>query len=160
MRVLALIALCLPFQARALSCLPHAIEATFQEAEASEAAFVIVQGRLDFDAGALPQTDLANQNATPPMTSIDAELLGMALGASGFDVPYDQPVTLVVACYGPWCASAQEGGDVLAFVERRPGARDVVTVTPCGGYLFATPTPAMIDAVRQCFNGGACEITR
>ena len=62
MRVLALIALCLPFEAQALSCLPHAIEATFQEAEASEAAFVIVQGRLDFDAGALPQTDLANQH--------------------------------------------------------------------------------------------------
>ena len=160
MRGLAILALCVPVQAQALSCMPHSVEAAFMEADEAEAEFVIVRGRRDFDARALPKTDWAGQMSTPEMTLIDAELIGKSLTASGFVLPYDKPVTLAVACYGPWCASAQQGSEVLAFVEQRAGERDLVSVNPCGGHLFGTPTQAMIKSVRQCFDGGACDPSR
>ncbi len=48
MRGLAILALCVPVQAQAFSCMPHSVEAAFVEGQ--EAELVIVQGRLEFDA--------------------------------------------------------------------------------------------------------------
>lgn len=151
-----------PGVAAALSCMPHSVEAAFQQAQADDASFVIVRGVLDFDARALPKVDWDKQRATPELTLIDAELRGMSLTPDGFSLPFDKPVTLAVACYGPWCASAQQGSEVLAFVQLggAGGASDVVATNPCGGYLFATPTPKMIRRVKACFAGKACAVTR
>jgi hypothetical protein len=74
---------------------------------------------------------------------------------TGFATPFARHVTLAVSCFGPWCAHAQRGVEVLAFV--RSGAQgDLISTNPCGGYLFDTPTPRMIRAVKSCFAGQAC----
>ena len=144
-----------PVAASALSCMPYSVEAAYLEAQADEARFVIVRGHLDFDAALLPKVDHSSQRATPELTLIDAKLRGKSLSAAGFAIPFSKPVTLAVACYGPWCASAPQGSEVLAFVQL--GAQgDTIATNPCGGYLFAAPTFKMIRAVKACFSGKAC----
>ena len=144
----------LPLPALALTCLPHSVEATYQRAEKAEESYLVVHGRLTFDAGALPDNGTGTQNP-PKMTRVPARLSGMALSKGGFDVPFEQPLTLEVACYGPWCGSAEEG-DVLAFVERSPQDGYLLESNPCGGNLFAAPKPAMLKQVQTCFAGGDC----
>lgn len=148
-----------PVSAIALSCTPHSVEVAYQQADADEARFVIVRGSLDFDAGELPKGGVENQGSTVPLTRIKATLLGRALSKKGFSTPFNKPVTLEVACYGPWCARPQIGHDVLAFVEV---AQDggVIATDPCGGYLFNSPVPKMIRAVKSCFAGKTCKPLR
>ncbi|MEX3316403.1 hypothetical protein [Sulfitobacter sp. PS-8MA] len=143
-----------PLPAAALSCLPHSVEATYQRADQAEESYVVVQGRLTFDASALPDNGTGTQSP-PKLTRVPAQISGMALSKGGFDVPFEQPLTLEVACYGPWCGSVEEG-DVLAFVERTPQDGYVLESNPCGGNLFTAPKPAMIDQVQSCFAGGPC----
>ncbi len=153
--LLALFIATMPVAAIALSCTPHSVEAAYQQAEADQAHFVIVRGILDFDAGELPIGGVENHSSTEPLTRVKARLSGSALSQKGFSSPFNNAVTLEVACYGPWCARPQAGQDVLAFV--RLGAGDgVIATNPCGGYLFDTPVPAVIRAVKSCFAGKAC----
>ncbi|PVA10417.1 hypothetical protein DC366_09300 [Pelagivirga sediminicola] len=151
----ALAALCLTGPTAALSCLPHDVAATFQRIEKSEDIYMAVHGTLDFDAGLLPQTDWADQRATPPETRIPARLVGRGLGKDGFTHPVDIPVTLRVLCLGPWCASPPAGADVMAFVQK--DANDhVVSVDACGGDAFFQPSPETLSRVQDCFEGRAC----
>lgn len=53
-----------PLPALALSCLPHSVEATYQRAAEAKESYVIVQGRLTFDASALPDNGTGTIN--PP----------------------------------------------------------------------------------------------
>ncbi|MEQ6249237.1 hypothetical protein ABMC89_10145 [Sulfitobacter sp. HNIBRBA3233] len=145
-----------PAAAQALSCLPHSVEAAYLEADASDARFIIVRGRLDFDRRAMPKVDWDNQQNTPPVTEISADFLGKSLSGGEFRLPFERAVTLRVECIGPWCASAPEGVDVLAFVELREDGPDVIATNPCGGYLFGSPKPRMIRAVKDCAAGKSC----
>ena len=145
-----------PVSAQALSCMPHSVQAAYLQADAAEARFVIVRGLLDFDRSALPKVDWDNQQATPPVTEITATLHGKSLSGGAFQLPFEKDVILQVDCIGPWCASVPEGAEVLAFVELRDGAADRIATNPCGGYLFATPTPLMIRAIEKCAAGAEC----
>lgn len=158
MKVALIIAalLCVPQIATALSCRPHSVEAAFAQADEADARFVIVQGRLDFDAGQLPKR---SNTQAPQDRVIKARLTGHALSRAGFKTPYNKAVDVYVACYGPWCANVQRGGKVLAFVESGPQGR-VIATNPCGGYLFGNPTPRMLTAVQQCMAGQRCEALR
>ncbi|KEJ90868.1 hypothetical protein [Sulfitobacter donghicola] len=148
-----------PVSVAALSCTPHSVEAAYLEADGSEARFVVVKGQLEFDERKLPKAD-GGVNQTPPQTTrIKARLSGSVLSRKGFKTPFNKSVTLAVHCFGPWCASAQQGGEVLAFVEQSE-AGDVITTNPCGGFLFHSPTPKMIRAVKGCFAGRSCKPLR
>lgn len=139
--------------------MPHSVEAAYLQADADDARFVIVHGTLNFDAGELPDGGVANLLSTVPSTRIEATLSGEALSQKGFSTPFNRPVMLDVACYGPWCAHPQQGHDVLAFVKLGQGSA-VVATDPCGGYLFNSPTSKMIRAVKRCFAGKACKPIR
>lgn len=155
-RAIAAAVICvMPMAAQSLSCMPHTVETAFQRAQEEPARFIIVKGTLDFDEKGLPRVDYDNQAAAPPMTRITATLEGQSLSQAGFKTPYAREVALQVACFGPWCGSAQSGEEVLAFVELADG-RDIVESDPCGGYLFTAPTAKMLKAVKRCFAGGAC----
>lgn len=131
--------------------MPHSVEAAFVQAQEADTRFVIVQGRLDFTRGQVPKV----QNTPPEMTLIEGRLTGSSLSTSGFSTPYANPVTIALACFGPWCPDLQQGGQVLAFVAVGP-AGNVIATNPCGGYLFDNPTGRMISAVKSCFAGKAC----
>jgi hypothetical protein len=156
--LISIFALLAPVPALALSCLPQTVEGTYQRAADSEDVYIVVHGRLTFNAAKLPRNGSATH--TPDrMTRIPAEIQGKSLSKAGFKVPFDQKITLEVACYGPWCGSAQSGQDVLAFLKRGPDGYSLES-NPCGGNLFGTPKVGMLKQVRTCFNGGACAATR
>ncbi|MDD9741403.1 hypothetical protein PVW47_16590 [Marinovum sp. SP66] len=141
--------------AQALTCLPHDVAAVYQDARDSEDRYMVVLGRMGFDATRLPETDMTDQANTPPDTRIPARLTGDALSRAGFIHPYDADIVLNVQCFGPWCAGAQSGDPVLAFVNL-DAASPEVTITPCGGFAFARPTPEMTEQVIACHTGGDC----
>lgn len=142
--------------ALALSCLPVSVERSFQEAQQAAESYVIVHGTLHFDDGALPRTDHNAPSEPPPETALPARLDGQALGINGFRTAFDKPVTLRVACFGPWCGSAVSGQDVLAFL-RRDANGYALEINPCGGFAFPDPAPDMLRRVKACFRGARCE---
>lgn len=142
--------------ALALSCLPPDVARTYQQAAAAEEAYFVVHARLEFDADALPRTDWRDQAATPPHTLISARMTGYALSKTGFDLLFDQPVTLDARCFGPWCAGAAPGTSYLAFLQRKDDGY-LLALDPCGGMGFADPSPETLRRVATCHSGGSCD---
>lgn len=150
-RWLSALALWLPVPALALSCMPWDVQSAFDEAHASAEGYVVVSGDLVFDPALLPVTDWADQMSVPPRTDIPARLTGFSLDGQGFSQPFDAELTLVIACAGPWCASA-EPGPSLAFLKQTEGVW-VLDQGPCGGFLFGRPDPEMLAWVAETFAG-------
>lgn len=156
MRVLGfLLALLLPVQALALSCHRPSAARTFKEAAASKDTYVVVEGRLTHKMPRKPKSDdgLLNSNGE---TRAPARLRGTSLSAAGFERPFDQKITLDIVCFGPWCGSAQNGEQVLAFLKREAGSY-VLEINPCGGHVFSNPKPAMLKRMERCFAGRTCK---
>lgn len=115
----------------------------------------MVHGRLTLDMSKLPKTRLTDQNP-PELTFVEGTLRGASLTGSGFKVPFEQNVTLEIACFGPWCGTAKNGEDVLVFVRKDPGGY-AIAITPCGGSVFGEPKPAMLKRVKQCLRLHDCK---
>ena len=140
----------------ALSCLPVTVPDAYHKAAEAEEVYVILHGKLQFDAGKLPVTDWNNQQDTPPETHIQAWFQGKGLSHKGFSHSYDRiPVSLRVQCFGPWCASIQPQTDQLLFVQKDGGSYQL-TVGPCGGNAFGEPSKKMLNQVKRCMRGGSC----
>lgn len=139
--------------ALSLSCLPPDVARSFKDAAEAEQAYVVVHGTLSFDEALLPES--AQQDQNPPNVEIPARLTGKSLSNSGFTTDFDRPITLRAVCFGPWCGRTAAGGEHLAFVEQTESGY-VLTLTPCGDYSFAEPTPAMVKKAAACFKGRNC----
>lgn len=142
-------------QAHALSCLrPDAVE-TFQRLAVAEESYFVLYGELMFDESALPnRTDDVFQNSVSP-DPIDGRFVGKGLTSAGFTNTYISDVILQVGCAGPWCGSARSGGEAVYFV---PASDPPVTMQagPCGGMIFPDPSPAVLDMLTSCMQGGTC----
>lgn len=157
----ALFAGCLalvPQMALALSCVPYTVQDAFVSARDAQERYVIVRGQLDFDPAQVPPRDMIKQN--PDTIIVSGHLRGKSLSNSGFTHGYNKPVTVTLSCVGPWCAGAEPGSDVLAFVALEADGDDVIANHPCGGYLFMRPTAQMLRDVRQCFVSNECAAPR
>ncbi|MGC1495299.1 MAG: hypothetical protein WA790_05780 [Sulfitobacter sp.] len=155
MRIIAcVLALCAPFPALALSCVAPSVERTYEYAQKSSATYVVVHGKVTFNDRKLPREGSTSQNP-PKMTKISATLSGRSLSKSGFSTPFQQAITLEVACFGPWCGSGENGMDVLAFLKKGKGGY-TLAIDPCGGEVFVNPQPAKLKKVESCFKRGQC----
>ncbi len=141
--------------AQALSCLPHDVAQTYNQAAKSEETYIVVHGQLTFDDSRLPKTDWQHQEKTPPNSLIPARLVGKALSRTGFDTSFDRNITFNVQCLGPWCASAKSGTSYLAFLRKTNGGYQL-DINACGGMGFPDPTQQALDVVVTCFQGGPC----
>lgn len=154
MRILAFVlALIAPLPALALSCLAPSVERSYAQFDSAEETYIVVHGRLTLDARLLPKK--TTDKSPPRLTKVPAHLQGTSLNAKGFKLPFEQDLTLRVRCLGPWCGSAKDGADVLAFV-RKDTAGYVINVGPCGGSVFPAPKAAMLKRVRDCLTKGNC----
>lgn len=154
--LLALMMALLPLQAQALSCLAPTVERSFARFDAAPEVYIVVHGRLTFDESALPKGMTVDKDP-PAMTHVPATLLGTSLTQDGFSLPFEQDVTLEVSCLGPWCGSAQTGEDVLAFLRKDEEAY-AIAVEPCGGGMFGTPKPDMLEAATACMRDRDCTV--
>ncbi|MGB3245429.1 MAG: hypothetical protein WBB25_12915 [Sulfitobacter sp.] len=151
---LALAMMMMPLQAHALSCLAPSVSRTFHDVNAAPEVYVVVKGRLTVGTPKQPELDKSKQEP-PKSTRLPARLRGTSMSQNGFNVPFDQRVTLEIACIGPWCGSVQNGEQVLAFVKREDN-RYFLAINPCGGHVFSNPKPAMSKQVYSCFKGATC----
>ena len=155
MRLLAvLFVMVLPVQAAALSCLRPSPERSFSEVQGAVESYLVVHGRLTFETRKSPKVGRKNGPA-PKLTRVPARMTGYALSGKGFKTPFDKNLTLEVRCLGPWCGSAQNGEQVLAFI-RRDGAQHFLEVLPCGGRVFANPKRAVLKQMQSCMKRGRC----
>lgn len=148
------LALLSPMPALALSCLPPSVERSYAEFDAAEETYVVVLGRLTLNTKRLPK-GMKVDRQPPRLTRVDGKLHGHSLTSAGFSLPFEQNVTLEVACFGPWCGGAKNGENVLAFVRKDPEGY-AVAINPCGGSVFGQPKPAMLKKVRKCFAQKDC----
>lgn len=154
--LLATMLSCLSGPALALSCMAPDVAHTFTALDEQPETFVVVHGTLTFDETLLPVTDWENQDATPPSTSIPAQLTGQSLTRDGFTAPFDRAITFDAVCFGPWCVSAASGSEVMAFVKYEDGAY-VFGLGPCYFTGFFDPDQAMLDTATACMRAEACE---
>ena len=139
----------------ALSCMPYGIPEALQDVIKAKEGYVAATGILTFDQRALPKVDMSRQDKTPPVTRISARLKGQALTKSGFTHPFNRTLALEVSCFGPWCASAVSGKNVLAFL-KQTSAGYVLATNPCGGLVFYEPSVKTLDKVIQCYIKNRC----
>lgn len=125
------------------------------EAAESDKLYLIIRGDLIFDERELPKVDWDNQSMTPPLTRIDGYISGMQLGRNGFQRLYQGPVTLEIACYGPWCAELRVGQTYVVFLEMREQEL-VISTNPCGGFAFVTNALLEQD-LAACMRGDRCD---
>jgi hypothetical protein len=135
--------------------LPFGLPEALHEVIKADEGYVAARGVLTFDERKLPKVDWNNQADTPALTRIKARLKGTILTKNGFSKPLNTRLTLEIKCFGPWCAGATSGIEVLAFLEQTPTGYSLST-TPCGGHIFGEPTRANIKAVEQCYLKGIC----
>jgi hypothetical protein len=154
-RVLALLMALAPGSALALSCLPPDVVRTYKEVDAAPERWGTVVGRLDFDETRLPKPSWDSDPNVPPETRLRAQLVGHSLGPDGWAQPFQSNVTLVVACWGPWCGAPQSGQRVLVFLQRSERGH-LAFADPCGTKLFPRPTRDDLDRLYDCFRGAPC----
>lgn len=138
-----------------LSCVVPDIARDYQHAAEADETYIVVKGDLRFDARHLPKVDWENQMDTPQQTDIPARLTGHAMTLKGFAHPFDNEITLRVLCFGPWCGGTGQGTH-LAFIERT-GSEHIMTVSPCPGMSYHTPTAEIEAQVLSCARGKGCD---
>ena len=143
----ALVALLLAGQASALSCVRPDPARTYGQVASGSVPYFILFGQLDFEQSAL--------SSDPAADPVAATFRGKSLTADGFVNAYAGPLHLQVNCAASWCGSATSGTDALIFVQadQTPG---LVTLEPCGTFLFENPDTAALDAVTRCMRDGNC----
>ncbi|KIN65455.1 hypothetical protein Z945_498 [Sulfitobacter noctilucae] len=148
------IALLAPAPAFALSCMAPSVERSFAQFQEAEEVYIVVHGKLNFDPELLPE-GMTQDPLPPELTLVSAHLKGASLTTDGFVRSYDQPVTLEVSCAGPWCGNAKTGEDIVAFV-RKDEDGYALAIRPCGGAVFGSPEPEMLQQLHTCFVGKEC----
>ena len=124
-----------------------------QAAEAPE-PYVVVLGLMTFDPAAMPPTDDMTRDHEGRM--VPARIEGKGLTAHGFDTAFEADLTIDAQCLGPWCARAESGETILAFIEQREEGY-LLSLTPCGGMGFAAPSDEDVKRVEACHRGEGCD---
>lgn len=153
-RIAALLALLSPSPALALSCMPYGPMLSVVDAKADGPAAIVI-GALEFDEADLPVVDYDQQAATPPLTSVEGNLVGHLAMADGQIGPITMPVTLEVLCVGPWCGMVSPDTEYLTVV-RQTDAGPVVRIGPCETAIFQKVEAEMMDRLQTCIGGGEC----
>ncbi|MEL7513808.1 MAG: hypothetical protein AAFU82_03035 [Pseudomonadota bacterium] len=153
-RIANLLALLSPAPALALSCMPYGPMLALVDAKADGPTAMVV-GTLEFDEAQLPVVNYDQQAATPPLTTIAASLVGHIALKDGKVGPITMPVTLEVACIGPWCGMVLPETEYMTVI-RQTEDGPVIRISPCETAIFQNVEAEMMDRLQTCMSGGAC----
>ncbi len=148
----ALLSAALAGQAQALSCLRPSVQASFAEADSSEAQYVLAVGRVQLLPGeTIP--DVGDDPNDREGYSVRARFDGQLAAADGFTEDASFPLTVEVGCAGPWCGGVPLER-VLVFIERRDDA-NVLVEGPCPMFVLDA-TPEVLEGALSCLRGEDC----
>lgn len=140
-----------PIGAQALSCMQPDIVASYTRAAEASEPYLVLKGKFRFTPPPRQPVDNDTSEQTVP-----ARFEGVALSRSDFNISYSRPVTLTLACAGPWCGWVEPDTDAIAFVEQR-GTELVLLEGPCPGQIFYEPTREQADRLLLCHRQGICD---
>ena len=80
---------------------------------------------------------------------------GKSISHRGFDTPVFVPVTITETCLSVWCGKVPLNEDVVVFIEKTETGYSVEE-GPCGGMVFASPTPTDLKRLTNCMRGKKC----
>ena len=152
MKLLALFFLLAPAQVLALSCMRYGVTDAYLDAAAARETYVVVYGRLDFDAEEAPES---HQRDTPALTRIAATVSGTQWLGAGQKRAFNAPIEIEIRCAGPWCPNVKPG-KALMFL-KSSGDDYVLATNACGGFLFQRPLAEQLNAARMCMAGQQCK---
>ncbi|SMX46625.1 hypothetical protein [Actibacterium lipolyticum] len=154
-RLALTLSLCLAGQANALSCMRPDVARSFQFANESDKLFVLAHGKLIApDPGPRQRPEKNGQHGAS--RSYDATFEGKGISPRGFDAPFTAPVTITETCLSVWCGKAPLNQDVVVFIEKSETGY-LVEEGPCGGMIFAAPSPTDLKRLTNCMRGKKCE---
>ena len=146
-------ALLVSAQAQALSCLRPDAVMLYEQARDSEDAFHIVRGELQITGPVTaPDPDTGATGETL------ARLVGTMLTDDGFTTTFDQPVTIVSSCAGPWCGSPTGQEGLLIAAVRIGEDRLTLDAGPCGGDMLPYDADGA-DRLLACHRSGQCVLS-
>ncbi|PJE30255.1 hypothetical protein SAMN06297129_0890 [Pseudooceanicola antarcticus] len=139
--------------ALALSCVPIGVGQSYNELSAAPGDYVVLLGDFDFEKIELPEQDLRNPD--PEEVRFPARFTGQVLDDDGFGGDFALDLTVLLRCFGPWCAGQPDPGEALAFVQKTATGL-VLGLGPCDGRHFSRPEPSDIALIEACHAQGAC----
>ncbi|MBU2981688.1 hypothetical protein KO498_07645 [Lentibacter algarum] len=129
--------------ANALSCSPPTPEGAYAAAEESEQQFYVVDGRFE----GTEQTDSKR---------FEARFLGKRLATTGFNVPFDEIVTVNIHCFDAWCGGVTLDARQVLFL-RKQGSELVFDAEPCPFWSFLEIDKGAREKIEQCQRAGGCD---
>lgn len=150
----ALLAATIAQPASALSCLRPSVQASFAQASAAEAQYVLAVGRVSLLPGETIPTTGDDPNDRQGYT-VRARFDGHLASATGFDENASFPLSVQVDCAGAWCGGVPVAERLLLFVERREG-QNVLVEGPCPFWALQA-SPEVVAQAEACLRGEACE---
>ena len=140
---------------QALSCMAPDAVWLYQQIKNDDADYLLVKGTITL-------TEAPNLPAPAGMKTTEAftkgRATGLALSASGFDVPFDRAITIRATCVASWCGSPKGlSQGTRIFAVQIEADRLILERGPCGGLvqLWSKEEEARL---LECHLKGNCEL--
>ncbi len=144
--------------ALALSCARPTIEGNFLEHSQAKERYILVFGYLTNRRNVVPGPEREGV-VGGRSENFTATFIGHQGTRAGFDRPIKTTVAISTTCAGAWCGSVAMDAMMMTFLETTPyGHR--MTIGPCSGSEFLTPTKDQKRRMLQCLRGGVCNPDR
>lgn len=144
--------------ALALSCVQPTIEGSYLDHAEAKESYILVYGTLTNKRNVVlgPEREGVVGGRAENFT---ATFIGHQGTRAGFDRPIKTDVAISTTCAGAWCGSVAMDAMLMTFLETTPyGYR--MTIGPCSGSEFYTPTKDEKRRMLRCLRGGVCNPDR
>ena len=137
-------------QLNALSCSRPDIVNSYKDIIAYNSnTSIILKGVFSFST---PHWDKYKE---PETSIINADFKGLMLGKHGFEIPYSEPVEILLKCFAGWCGSMQPKENVIAFVNVEENKLKL-HVDPCNITVFYDEKSINEHLLLNCHLSGKC----
>jgi hypothetical protein len=140
-------------QGFALSCSRPSVEDSYISHSKADENFILVTGKLTNKRNVVLGPVMQGMRARSE--SFTASFVGHQASRAGFDWPIKTTVAVSTLCAGPWCGTVEVDTPMLTFLEVTPYGHQL-SVGPCAGSVFYTPTKDQNRRILQCLRGGVC----
>ncbi|WP_428540964.1 hypothetical protein [Profundibacter sp.] len=144
----------------ALSCARPTIEGSYLEHSQAKEHYILVFGYLTNKRNVVIGPEREGFVGTGGRSeNFTATFIGHQGTRAGFDRPIKATVAISTTCADAWCGSVAMDAMLMTFLETTPyGHR--MTIGPCSGSEFYTPTNDEKRSMLRCLRGGVCNPDR
>ena len=143
----------LPTHVLALSCMATDAVWLYQHIKEDEADYLLVKGTVSLTEA--PNVPVPSETK-PAEALTEARATGTAFSRSGFDVPFDQTITIRATCISVWCSTPDQFSDEThIFALKMEDGELVLPLSACGGFSHRW-SEEQEQRVLDCHLNGTC----